>query len=272
MERARDRLVAGSDASTVRDDPQFLRAEVEVCDFALITYVVPAERLAGRLPRGLELQTFETDGRRAAFVSASCFLNRDLRWAGGPSPRMTAHQSTYRTYVTRGEKVGSFFFSSYVGTALGTLGQKLGLADTRRARFTVDVERQPDGGYRSYSADIVADDGHTHLRLVAEDPPPRVAPFRTPGEHVRFITHRLHGFSYSVFGFPLDAQVEHAEMSAFGGRLVEGHFPPLTRLGLVHTNEQRDPHSVLVAPGTRFELLAPIPLLGQPDGTGVPTP
>lgn len=260
-ETAAPGLRPGSDAATIRNDPRVLRGQVDVVDFALVTYLVPAERLEGRLPRPLQPQTFDHDGGRMALVSASCFLNRELRWAGGPSPRLTAYQSTYRTYVTCGRDVGAFFFASYVSTAVGTWGQRLGLADTRRATFDVEMDLAPRGGYRTYRAVIAADDGRAHVELTADRPAEVIAPFTSPGEHVRFITHRLHGYSYSIVGIPVDAQVEHAEMAAFGGHVVDAHFPPLIRLGLVPAEEQHAPHSVLVSPGARFDLLAPAPLI-----------
>lgn len=251
----------GSDPDTIRDDPRFLRGTVDVRDFALVTYRVPADRLAPHLPDALEAQTFEDEGRSWVFVTASCFLNERLRWAGAPSPRTTTYQSTYRTYVSHGRDVGAFFFTSYVETISGTFAQKLGLADTRQATFDVRIERDDELGYRSYRAEIDADDGHAVLDLRATDRPPVVPPFSSPQEHVRFITHRLHGYSYSLAGVPVNAQVEHDLMPAFGGELVEGRFPPLDRLELVEPAEQGRPHSVLVSPGVRFELLPPVPLL-----------
>jgi hypothetical protein len=251
----------GSDSASIRDDPQLLRGEVEVRDFALVTYLVPPERLQPHLPDAVELQTFRDGaGRRRAFLSASCFHNEDLRWAGGPSPHMTVHQSTYRTYVRHGDDVGAFFLASYVGNASGTLGQRLGLADTREAVFDVTVTRAPDGGYASYRAEMAADDGVAVLHAEAVEQPTAIAPFASAEEHVRFITHRLHGYAYSLAGVPVDAQVEHAEMAAFSGRLIEGRFPPLVRLELLPYEEQADPYSVLITPGATFQLLPPVPL------------
>jgi hypothetical protein len=254
-------LEPGSDPASIRHDPRLLRAAVDVRDFALVTYLVPAERIRPHLPAGVRLQGFrDDDGRDQGFVTASCFRNHRLRWAGGPSPGMTLYQSTYRTYVRVGRDVGAFFFSSYVETVAGTWAQKLGLADTRRARFTVAITRGPRGGYPAYRAEMRADDGTAVLDVVATDEPAAVTPFGSPQEHVRFVTHRLHGYSRSLLGVPVEAQVEHPEMPAFGGRLVEGRFPSLERLRLVDRDGQARPHSVLVSPGVRFELLAPVPL------------
>lgn len=254
----------GSDARTVRDDPTALRAEVWVRDFALVTYRVPPARLQGLVPTWLQPQTVDDpSGRTWALVSASSFLNDDLGWAGGPSPRICAHQATFRTYVRRGDDVGAYFFSSYLGTTTSTLLQRLGLADSRRATFHVDVERTPDGAYRTYRSEMDADDGRAVLHVTATEPPPATPPFASGDDHVRFITHRLHGWSTTLAGVVVDAQVEHPEMAAYGGRLLEGRFPALDRLGLVPFAEQADPYSVLVSPGTRFELLAPVPVVAR---------
>ena len=236
-----------------------MRGEVDVCDLALITYLVPAERLERLLFAGLELQTITWDETSWAFVSASCFLNHEFRWTPGPSPTWTFHQSTYRTYVRRGADVGTFFLASYVETLPAALGQKLGLAETRTARFEVDIDRDPAGGYRHYRAAIHADKDRAHLELTATDPPAAPPPFDSADQHVRFLTHRLHGYAYSLVGAPIDAPVVHDEMAAYGGRLIDAYFPPLEVMGLVDPEQQRQPHSVLVAPGTRFQLLPPIP-------------
>lgn len=257
---ARSSPVPGSDRATVRDDPAVVRGEVDVRDFALITYLVPAERLESLLPAGTELQTFARDGASWAFVSASCFLNHELHWAGGPSPTWTFHQSTYRTYVRRGADVGTFFLASYVETLPAALGQKLGLADTRRARFDVDIDRDPAGGYRGYRVVIHAGGQRAHLELTATGSPGAPPPFGSAAEHVRFLTHRLHGYAYSLAGVPIDAQVVHGEMTAYGGHLGDAYFPPLEMRGLLDREQQQRPHSVLVSPGARFQLLAPIPL------------
>ncbi|TVP67750.1 MAG: hypothetical protein EA340_09985 [Nitriliruptor sp.] len=253
-------LALGSDPATVRDDPPAFRAELDVRDFALVTYLVPAERLASLLLPGLELQTVDRHETSWAFVSASCFLNHELRWAAGPSPTWTFYQSTYRTYVRRGEDVGTLFLASYVETLPATLGQKLGLANTQRARFAVDIDRDPSGGYRSYRAVIDAGDDRAHLEVSATEAPHAPEPFGSPDDHVRFLTHRLHGYAHAATGLPIDAQVEHDEMVAYGGRLLRAYFPPLDAMGLLDPTEQRRPYSVLVAPGVRFQLLAPIPM------------
>lgn len=254
-----DDLEPGSTVDTVRDDPAVVRGEVWVRDFALVTYRVPAARVQAVMPDRFEPQAFRDERGEWALVSATCFLNDQLGWAAGPSPRLTAYQATFRAYVRHGDRVGSFFFSSYLGTTPTTLGQKLGLADSRRAQFQVDIDRRDDGGYERYRAVMEADDGRSVLDVRAVDPPAALPPFRSGDEHVRFITHRLHGFSRSLAGPFVDAQVEHPVMSAFGGTLLQGRFPALDRLGLVPFHEQDVAYSVLVSPGTRFELLPPVP-------------
>lgn len=156
--------------------------------------------------------------------------------------------------------MGTFFLASYVETLPAALGQKLGLADTRRARFDVDIDRDPAGGYRNYRAVIHAGRERAHLELAATRSAGAPPPFGSAAEHVRFLTHRLHGYAYSLAGVPIDAQVVHGEMTAYGGRLHDAHLPPLQAMGLLDREQQQRPHSVLVSPGARFQLLAPIPV------------
>lgn len=255
--------------------PAMLRGRVEVRDFLLVTYAVPVERLHGQLHGDLHPDLHpetvtDAQGRQRALVSATCFRNDRLRWAGGPGPTHDFHQSTFRSYVVhRRRGAGALFLASATSTVPSTIGQRLGLRDTRRGRFTVHTERTGDAGYARYAATIEQPVGVDELVAVATEPARAVPPFRSGREHVRFLTHRLHGYAVSLPGVWVDAPVLHREMAAFQGQLVRARLPSLDRLGLVGEAEWSRPFSVLVAPGATFDLLPPVPLS---DGRAARTP
>lgn len=82
--------------------------------------------------------------------------------------------------------MGTFFVASYVETVPAAPCQELGLADTRRARFDGDIDRDPAGGYRNYRAAIQAGEERAHVELTATGSAGTPPPFGSTAEHVRF--------------------------------------------------------------------------------------
>ena len=86
----------------------------DLLDFAIVTYAVEPEALARHLPPGFEPETFTLgDGRRAAFVSAVPFRDKNFRFGFAPFFRSTMGQTNYRAYIRhRGARAVWFFGTS----------------------------------------------------------------------------------------------------------------------------------------------------------------
>jgi hypothetical protein len=251
---------AGSRPSSV---PWWLPAattlRVDIRDFALITHVVPAERVRPLVPPRFELQTFsEAGGAEMAFISASCFHNHRLHWPPFPRAAVSYPQSTYRTYVTHRGRAATFFLTTYVPPGLTEVGNKVVLSDTRGADFRLDAALGGDG-YQRYAASIATDEGEARFELTATATPRARRPFTTGEQLAQFLTYRLHGFSRSALGPVLDGPVAHRRMRPWSGELHDGHFPAWRRLGLLDDAEMTHPYSVLVQPAVQFTVLPAIP-------------
>lgn len=92
------------------------------------------------MPSGLALDTFDDQ----AWVGVVPFLMDSVRFRGTPGIPSTTHfaELNVRTYVTRNEKPGVFFFSLDADSRLAILGARwLYALPYYRARFAVSSER-----------------------------------------------------------------------------------------------------------------------------------
>ncbi|MFN2525820.1 MAG: DUF2071 domain-containing protein [Actinomycetota bacterium] len=228
---------------------------IEVTDFAIVTYAVPAERVWAHLPKPYELDTFEGPKGTIAFVSTTCFCNRDFR----PTinyPRHTFNESTYRTYVTHKGRKGIYFFGRYLSTTRAWVSQRPIARHTYRAAFDVSITNTVEG-YASYLCKVVSDVGDTSFSLQAMQDPEGKHPFTSGEELAQFLTYRLHGFYTDVIGAQGHMPVSHPRMNPFAGELSDARFDLWDKLEILRPEEARDPYSVLVVPAVPFKLFAP---------------
>lgn len=230
---------------------------VDVEHFALVTHAVPAERVRAHLPDEYELETFRApDGSERAFVSATCFCNRNFRAYALAYPRLTFNESTYRTYVRRESKRGVYFFGRYLGRGLAAASERLFDQHAFLGEFEVKIDRT-EKGYELYECSVSSDRGDTQFALQAVDTPPPQQPFDSGDDLAQFITYRLHGFFTSSLGRQGHMPVGHRRMEPFAGELHSGRFDLWERMGILAPNEVLPPYSVLVQPPIPFTLYPP---------------
>ncbi|HEV3473217.1 MAG TPA: DUF2071 domain-containing protein [Actinomycetota bacterium] len=233
--------------------------DIEIDNFAVVTHRVAAERVRRHLPQQYDLETFYDNGSEYAFVSATCFCNRDFRWAAIGHPRHTFNETTYRTYVTyKGDK-GVYFFGRYLGTRAATIGQRITSRDAWHADFEIDVEADADG-FDAYVCKVSSEAGETSFALQARDAPAAKGPFATGEEHAQFLTYRLHGYFTSSLGFQAEGLVDHPRTQPFEGTLRSAYLGLWDKLGFLSPEEMGEPFSVLAIPRVPFRLRWPVPL------------
>jgi uncharacterized protein YqjF (DUF2071 family) len=232
--------------------------EVDVLNFALVTFEVPAYRLSRLLPEAYELDTFDGPHGETGFVSTTCFCNQDFSPFGISYPKHTFNESTYRTYVTRDGAKGVYFFGRYLGTKIAWVLQRPLARHTYEADFDLTIDRQLKG-YTTYSCSAASSSGNTEFSLRALDPPETRSPFRSSDELTQFLTYRLHGYFTSSAGLQGHMPVSHPRMDPLAGQLLSGRFDLWDRLGVLSPEECTHPYSVLVVPNVRFQLFAPRP-------------
>lgn len=231
---------------------------VDVEDFALVTYRVPAERVQPHVPDNLRLQIFDDDDGRYCLVSAACFCNGRFRVTGVPYPRLTFNESTYRIYIDYNGRQGIFFVGRYLGHPLAVAGQKTLHRDTWLADFDIAIDRT-ERGYSSYVCHATGSRGETSFSITAEDDPKPRPPFDSAWDHTQFVTYRLSGLFTSTLGFVGHMPVSHPHMRCVEGVLHAGRFDLWHELDIVRPDEVLEPYSVLVVPFVPFTLHPPRP-------------
>ncbi len=233
--------------------------DIEIENFAVITHRVPATRVRTHLPQQYDLETFSEGDMEYTFVSATCFCNRNFRWAAVALPRHTFNETTYRTYVTHKGDKGVYFFGRYLGTRASTAGQRITSRDVWRGDFDLDISGGSEG-YESYICKIASAGGATSFAFEAHAAPAAKGPFETGEAHAQFLTYRLHGYFTSSLGIQADGAVDHPRMQPFEGILRSAHLGLWEELGMLTPEEIAEPFSVLVTPRVPFRLRWPVPL------------
>lgn len=241
-------------------DHRFPAFDVDVRNFALINYVVPASRIQSLVPSQYELETFDSDEGPVGFVTTTCFCNDSFRTTGIGLPRLTFDESTFRTYVIHKERRGVYFVGRYLSRLPATVSQRLFARHTWQADFKVAIDLAGDG-YRSYSFHLSSRNGEASFAITARDRPSGTEHFASGEEHAQFFTYRLHGFYTSSLGFQGHMPVDHPRMDPYAGELAVGRMDLWTGSGVLSADEVARPYSVLVQPAVPFTLYAPRPLL-----------
>jgi hypothetical protein len=247
----RERVPEGSERLTT--------LSVEVRNFALITYAVPAERVRPRLPGPYTLETFHRNGQEQCLVSGTCFCNHDFRWSALPYPRLTFDEGTYRVYVTHRGRRGVYFFRRFLSSPVALVPQRV--VDANVAVGVFDVEtRFDDSGYGLYTCCVQSGEAENSFTVRAGEVPPRKMPFASGDELAQHITYRTHGFFQTTAGLQGHMPVSHRRMAPWSGELVSARFDTWTQLGIVRAEEVSEPYSVLIEPAVNFLLHPPRPL------------
>jgi uncharacterized protein YqjF (DUF2071 family) len=246
-----------------------LSVSIEVQDFALITYRVPADRVRVHLPAIYALQTHDVAGAEHCFITTTCFRNGNFRPTATNYPRHTFFESTYRTYVDYRGLHGVYFLGRYLETWPSFAVQRPVARHSYRADFDVSIDRD-EGGYHSYRCRASSSAGDTEFSIVATGRPEPKIPWTTGEEHAQFLTFRPIGCFTSSIGTQMRGRVDHARLDPWGGRLTA---PPRLdfweRHDILSAAEAAEPYSVLVSEGTRFFLYPPVPVRGTRTASDV---
>ena len=162
-------------------------------DLLMVTYALPAEKVAPLVPEGLPLDKLPgPDGESVAFVQTLCALHADARWSPLPeSAGQSFHQVTQRVLVRRDGRRGVFLLRTLIGSDEARLAQRALNRDTDFARFSVYIGGDPArASYERYTIRAVSDEGQTQFDLRAAKETTVPAPFGTLAEATAFFTDR----------------------------------------------------------------------------------
>ena len=120
--------------------------------FAIVTYAVPPERVAGLVDERFALDTIQVDGQERALISVVPFEDEDFRWAASDGPRWRFGQTNYRIYV-RDRQTGKravWFLGTTLGSWRVVVPRYLWRLPWHYGRFTLTCEQVVDGQYSTY--------------------------------------------------------------------------------------------------------------------------
>lgn len=125
-----------------RDGPRWCHADVELRDFAIVTWDVEPVRLSSLLPAG-----FAPDVRAdRSMVSLVAFRDHRFHFRAAPFAWMSCGQVNYRAYVRHGDRTGVWFFGFSLDSRLVVIPQTLWKMPWHRTE--IEVTREPDGASR----------------------------------------------------------------------------------------------------------------------------
>lgn len=235
-----------------------LDATTTLCDFAMVTYDVDAERLGALLPKGCgmdpEVVTLP-GGDSRALVSAVNFRDVDFRFGVAPCVRATFVQTNYRAYIRRGSERAVWFFGTALASRLSAfprLAWGMPWHDVRASlEATWDGER-----CLAYASSSEGRWGSAHMRLAGNEPAAApIAGFSDRAEALHVLTHPLIGYFAHRRGGIGRYTVWHERLRPGAGRALEARFDVFEALGLVEPDQP--PHSVLLQRETEFVVELP---------------
>lgn len=243
-----------------RPTPQGIDAVTTLRHFAIVTYAVPPERLAGLVHDRFEPDCVELGGARMALLSVVPFEDQNFRAATLPSPRMRCGQTDYRIYV-RDRETGEravWFLGTVLDSWTVVVPRFVWRLPWHRGWFDMRCEQDVSGRYTKYWMDIQSSWAPAHLELAHEPATPLDLPgFPDLDTGLLVLTHPLVGFSKRRDGRLGSYSVWHERLTPTMGRVVYARFGLLDRLGLVPLAEQGHPHSVLIQAQTEFFVRLP---------------
>ena len=234
--------------------------------FAIITYAFDPGRFANVMPRRFRLDTVLIDGAEKALISVVPFVDVDFTSAVYPFPKFKMGQTNYRIYIVdthTGEKCVWF-----LGTTLDSWTRAIPYFVWNLPWYSGDVRfdcsQGSDGTYCKYSMETTADWAPARVEIVGEPSAALSLPgFPDIETGLVSLTHPLRGFYHRRDGKLGTYHVWHKQLNVVAGRLLSANFGLLNRLGIVTTNEQQMPHSVLLEPVNEFTIYLPPKVLEQ---------
>ena len=251
----------------MRDLPESRRPRAKPSDvittlrhFAIVTYAVPPERVAGLVHERFPLDTVRIGGHERALVSVVPFEDEDFRWAASDGPRWRFGQTNYRIYV-RDRHTGRravWFLGTTLGSWRVVVPRYVWRLPWHYGRFTFTCEQVVDGQYSTYRIETRSRWAPLALELDHDAAVPLELPgFVDTKTALDVLTHPLDGFFRRRDGHLGTYSVWHERLAPTPGRVRHARIGLLHRLGIVPFAEQADAHSVLIQERTEFQIHLP---------------
>lgn len=244
-------------------------ATLRLTDIAILTYMVPLERVTPLVPEGFVPDRLpDADGELVAFVQTTCAFCEEARWSPAPEGTGEAYREiTYRVLGrTDKAKPGAYILRSFYSADRVYLAQRALQKEADFARATVHISGDPvRGTFNGYQLRTVADRGTTEWEIAtAEDPEAIPAPFGKADDMTRFLVRREATYfalstgpkgwtGYAPVALPAALPVPII------ARLVSARLTPWRELGVLSVEAANVPQSVLYIPTLTVTAYPPRP-------------
>lgn len=249
-----------ADIARPKPRPRGIDVVSTLLHFAIVTYVVPPERLRPLVHERFELLTIEVDGEPHALVSVVPFQELDFRLAAYPSPQFRFGQTNYRVYVTD-RTTGQpcvWFLGSLLDSVTVVIPRYLWKLPWHHGRMHFDCMLGTDGHYSHYAIETRSAWGAARLELrQTAGLTQQHNGFADEETALVYLTHPLSGYYTRRDGKLGSYSIWHDRLKMYAAEAVEARFDALERLGVASFEEQCTPYSVLVQPETEFTIYLP---------------
>ena len=225
-------------------------------DMLYISYLLPAERIARMVPRGLVPAT--ADGRNG-FLSLVIFKGNTKEAFRIPAPSIPFDQVNIRTYVVDPRTGGTavyFIRCGISGRFITFMYRMLSGMPVERCTFEITAHTGNAGHYDSYR---VEGDWRGPFTITARETAPAVDgldPFPDVDGALLYLMDPAVGL-YPAWGSLRRLRIFHEPLKPRVCKATGVSFPCLKNLGLLNAEEIGEPHDLLLVPHTPFEIFLP---------------
>jgi len=241
----------------------WLTVETQLRHFALITYALPAERLARHIPsERFDIFTTEINGTSQALISVVPFVDVDFHFMRiAPFAKFHFAQTNYRAYVidkASGE-LCVWFFGTTLGSPVVHLPRVLWRIPWHPAHYDIDCAYDANTQrYQRYRMQAKSSWSALHVELHDSGNTARThIGFADEATFKLVLTHPITGYFYRLDGALGSYRVWHDELTLSEGNATTAYFGVCERLGLLSRDEMLHPISVLMTKQTTFKVLLP---------------
>ena len=225
-------------------------------DMLYVSYLLPAERIARMIPRGLVPAT--ADGRNG-FLSLVIFKGNTKEAFRIPAPPIPFDQVNIRTYVVDPRTGGTavyFIRCGISGRFITFMYRMLSGMPVEHCTFEITSHTGDTGHYDSYR---VEGDWRGPFTITARETAPAVTgldPFPDVDGALLYLMDPAVGL-YPAWGSIRRLRIFHEPLKPRVCRATGVSFPCLEDLGLLDAEEIGKPHDLLLVPHTPFEIFLP---------------
>jgi hypothetical protein len=225
-------------------------------DMLYVSYLLPAERIASMVPRGLVPAT--ADGKNG-FLSLVIFKGNTKEAFHIPAPALPFDQVNIRTYVVdpRTKETAVYFIRCGIsGRFITFMYRMLSGMPVEPCAFEITADTGDAGDYGSYR---VEGNWRGPFTIMASETAPALTgldPFPNVDGALLYLMNPAVGL-YPAWGSLRRLEIFHEPLKPRVCRATGVSFPCLTDLGLLNTEEISEPHNLLLVPYTPFEIFLP---------------